>query len=388
MRLCTLTLLVVAMASRAPAQSPAVDAPPLRSSCTPAKPDPETQPLAGEVAEALLTGKPDQPFAEIQKQASAHPRNAIYAELLGELQYSRAEMQPAAESFTRALKLDPCNARARYFAWRLDALAGRTDESFRQLDFAHRLAPADISVQHSWTAIRQARVLNAGADAPIVRRDDPSAGFFLKSIDCDGIPIRSSAAVDNMALILACGKVRRMLADIPVVRRTLVNGRAGLDIIGDREKTTDLPQNREFQGKAYQDAQGNTTDMDKRTRGVGGLTGSCGEENILGLPSDRYYRGEDICIHEFAHEIMDFGFSAAVQQEIEQQYRASLDAGLWKGAYAAVNSHEFFAELSAWYFGTHGQFVEKSFPAPGREGLRGYDPQAFNLIERLYTFGR
>jgi len=49
---------------------------------------------------------------------------------------------------------------------------------------------------------------------------------------------------------------------------------------------------------------------DPRTRGLGGLLTSCGEENLLGLEKDRY-RGRDICVHEFAHNILGYGVPSA-----------------------------------------------------------------------------
>ena len=59
------------------------------------------------------------------------------------------------------------------------------------------------------------------------------------------------------------------------------------------------------------------------------------------------------------------------------QYEKSLAAGRWVGSYAASNQSEFFAELTMWYFGTHGdRGMRGEIPADGREGLRKYDPDA------------
>jgi hypothetical protein len=39
-----------------------------------------------------------------------------------------------------------------------------------------------------------------------------------------------------------------------------------------------------------------------------------------------------------------------------------------------------------WYFGTHGDLNMKGpKPANGREGLKAYDPQAFALLDNLYS---
>ena len=128
------------------------------------------------------------------------------------------------------------------------------------------------------------------------------------------------------------------------------------------------------------------TDIDKRTRGMGGVCASCGEENLLRLPADRYRGGSDICIHEFAHTIMDYGFDTMIRKKIEAQYHRSVSKGLWKDAYASSNPQEYWAELSMWYFGFHGEFLKgTSLPAPGAQSLRDYDTEGYKLLDSLYS---
>ena len=64
---------------------------------------------------------------------------------------------------------------------------------------------------------------------------------------------------------------------------------------------------------------------------MGGLLTSCGEENLLKLKRDRY-RGRDICVHEFAHAIRNFGINQEVRSEFDKQYRRSLKNKLWRKA--------------------------------------------------------
>jgi hypothetical protein len=117
---------------------------------------------------------------------------------------------------------------------------------------------------------------------------------------------------------------------------------------------------------------------------LGGLWTSCGEENLLRLPADRY-RGRDILVHEFAHNIKNHGASVDFEEKVKRQYDASLAAGHWLKAYAATNPEEFFAELSMWYFGTHGDLgMQGTKPADGQDGLRAYDPAAFALLDDFY----
>ena len=157
-----------------------------------------------------------------------------------------------------------------------------------------------------------------------------------------------------------------------------------MHIIGRDQVTTDLPEWRQDKGKPLAEYHGLT--RDERTRGMGGLLTSCGEENLLRLDKDRY-RGRDICVHEFAHNILAHGVSRAVRQKVRDQYRRSLDHGLWVGSYAGSNDDEFFAELAMWYFGTHGDLSMKGDQARQRprraQGLRpgGLRP-ARRLLQR------
>jgi hypothetical protein len=105
----------------------------------------------------------------------------------------------------------------------------------------------------------------------------------------------------------------------------------------------------------------------------------------LNLPSDRYRGGSDICIHEFSHAIMNFGLTAAQRQRIQEQHARSLGSGLWLASYAATNPQEFWAELSMWYFGARGdRRMTGTPPADGPDGLKRYDPAAYDLLNDLY----
>lgn len=220
-----------------------------------------------------------------------------------------------------------------------------------------------------------------GRAAEVRLLDPPEQGFYAKVLDYDGIPIKAAAVVADQALLIARERLTRLLRNLPDARYNLRLAGAELHIIGTDQVTSDLPEHRHLKGKPFD---GNLT-VDQRTRGLGGLLTSCGEENLLELPTDRY-RGRDICLHEFAHNLQGQGLSEDVRRKIREQYRRSLDAGLWKGAYAASNEGEYFAELTMWYFGTHGDLnIQGPRPENGPEGLRKYDPPAFALLDDLYS---
>lgn len=222
----------------------------------------------------------------------------------------------------------------------------------------------------------------SGARPKIIPLDPPGGGFFAKELFCHGIPIKTSAEVTNEAMYVACDRISMELKNLPQVISNLVAAGVEVHIIGQHQVTSDLPEFRDLKGKPLPEYQGKT--IDQRTRGMGGRLTSCGEENLLKLPNDHYF-GRDILVHEFAHAIRQYGIPLSVVQRFNEQYHRSLDMGLWKGAYAASNGDEFFAELTMWYFGTHGDLhMTGPKPADGPEGLKQYDPEAFQLFDDFY----
>jgi alpha-glucosidase len=228
------------------------------------------------------------------------------------------------------------------------------------------------------------RLAAAGRSAEtreIIPIDPPEKGFFSKRLDYEGIPIKAHQCVADEALHQARARLAMMLDKLPEIRCRLQKAGAELHIIGRSQVTSDLPEFRHMKGKPFD---GQET-IDERTRGMGGLLTSCGEENLLRLEVDRY-RGRDICVHEFAHNIQDNGMTEAIRVRIRQQFQRSLANGLWKGSYAGSNEQEFFAELSMWYWGTHGDLgMRGTKPADGRDGLRAYDPEAYALLDGFYN---
>jgi alpha-glucosidase len=216
---------------------------------------------------------------------------------------------------------------------------------------------------------------------PIVAIDPPEHGFFTKRLDFDGIEIEAASVVSDQAMIEGWRRISMELEHLPSIHQTLARRGAQLHIIGKDQNPSDLPELRRYKDRPFD---GKLT-IDQRTRGVGGLLTSCGEENLLRLPQDRYH-GRDICIHEFAHCIRNFGMPESIRIKFDEQRHNSMKAGLWVGAYAGTNNDEFFAELSMWYFGTHGDLhMDGNKPTDGRDGLRLYDPEAFALFDDFYS---
>ena len=215
----------------------------------------------------------------------------------------------------------------------------------------------------------------------IVHIEPPEYGFFSKQITIKGIPIKAHRSVDDKALLIARDRVARQLENIPDIVHNLVEAGAEMHIIGKNQQTSDLPYLRQWKGRKYEGEQ----NIDERTRGVGGIQASCGEENLLKLPGDRYTDHRDICTHEFAHTIYEYGISKEVREKIDKRYQKSVGKGLWKTAYASKNGSEFFAELSMWYFGSRGDYGKiEPVPKEGRKWFKNNDPGAYELLRRIY----
>ena len=224
---------------------------------------------------------------------------------------------------------------------------------------------------------------NTVAPPSIIQLDPAEQGFFTKELKCHGIPIKAPDVVADEAINVAYRRMSRQLDHLPMVASNLAACGVEVHIIGQHQVTSDLPEFRDLKGKPLPEYHGET--IDQRTRGMGGRLTSVAEENLLELKKDHYY-GRDILTHEFAHAIRQYGIPLNMVQMFNDQYRSSLAKGLWKGAYAASNADEYFAELSMWYFGTHGDLgMTGQKPAAGREGLEQYDPEAYKLFDNFYS---
>ncbi len=187
---------------------------------------------------------------------------------------------------------------------------------------------------------------------------DGVPAFYTQHIEANGFPIVASATVNPYALKEAAFLVNMMLAKRPDVRAAMIKSGARMCILPYNQYTTDLPefvhmgegQSQEFPDLSAKDF------WDARARGLGGSETDpysvVAEENVLGYPGDPY-AAECILIHEFAHSIHLRGLlnvDETFDKRLKATYEAAMKAGLWKGKYAAVNHHEYFAEgVQSWF---------------------------------------
>jgi dienelactone hydrolase len=209
------------------------------------------------------------------------------------------------------------------------------------------------------------------------RDRDAARKFYKKYLDIKGMPVAASAAVADEALQRTYDLVTHMLAGRPDILEAMVKHGTRLIIIGKDQVYTDMPEYRNAGNAAY---------LNERVRGTGGLgVTSFGEENLLNLAGDRY-DDESIAVHEFCHTI-----DAALRridprwrQRLGETYRAALDKGLWKNAYAASNQAEYWAEICQSYFDCNRVNNWNHNAVGTREQLKQYDPMGYALVRETF----
>ena len=213
--------------------------------------------------------------------------------------------------------------------------------------------------------------------------------FYKKYIETEGLYVTSSERVSDEALLKACDIISLMLAKRPDVKAHMVKRGCHVMVIGKDEETCDLP---EFAHIC------NCEDSIKywnwRARGFGGapedeLSSSCGEENLLALPQDKYV-GENILIHEFAHLIHTVGIvgvEPGFNDRLETLRQNAIRKGLWKDTYAVSYKEEYFAECVQSFFNCN-RYAD---PANGvhnwvnrRAKLKSYDPDMYRLLQEYF----
>ncbi len=181
---------------------------------------------------------------------------------------------------------------------------------------------------------------------------------YTQRTNADGFPIVATAKVNHYALKEVAHLLGLMLAHRPDVRQAMTDSGARMIIMAHDEYTTDLP---EFARLADNPVEGYENlpakaYWDVRARGLGGSRTdpfcSCAEENVLAFLGDPYEK-ECIVIHEFAHSIHLRGIvnvDPTFDTRLKAAYDTAMKAGLWRGKYASVNSHEYWAEgVQSWF---------------------------------------
>ena len=253
----------------------------------------------------------------------------------------------------------------------------------------HRFLLVGQENGHEMTVTSQVPIQAVRFDPP-----DPQGvpEFYTQRVDAHGFPIVASKNVSPYALKEAAYLIDLMLARRPDVRQAMIQSGSRLCILAHNEFTTEQPEFarlaagpppefRPLSGQDYWDA---------RARGMGGSQRdpfcSCAEENLLGYPGDPYST-ECILIHELAHNIHLRGLvnvDPTFDVRLKAAYDAAMTAGLWKGKYASVNHHEYFAEGVQSWFDNNRENDHDHNHVNTREELLDYDPRLAELCREVF----
>jgi len=211
--------------------------------------------------------------------------------------------------------------------------------------------------------------------------------FYRKCVFAHGIPIVSSSKVDDRALREAQRLIEKMMKKRSEMAKPMLERKLRIAIMAQSEQTLDIPEHSDLQ-KAFPE-----TDWNKRARGLGATRQrpcvSGAEENLLGLPGDRY-KGESILIHEFGHTVLNFGMEA-IDKTFRKRLAEAFDqskGSAWMNTYAASNVDEYWAEgVQSWFDcnqkgpsggnGVHNDLWD-------RKSLAKADPTLHQLLEEVF----
>lgn len=238
------------------------------------------------------------------------------------------------------------------------------------------------------------------------RPSSPPAGlsvapFYTKYLSASGVPILSSARVPDEALSAARDMAKGMLAYRPDLAQWLVANGYRIAIIAEDEALLDLPENAHWtkpapddvrltrcEKKHYDERIGRLSDREywnARARATGGQFMADGAEDVLGLPTSRYW-GETIFVHEFAHQIL-FAVEAvdpALYAEVEAAFAAAQAEDLWRNEYAMTTAQEYWAKGTQIWFNSNRLTVVEGRQILNHPDLAAYDPRLFAALGKAY----
>ncbi len=225
--------------------------------------------------------------------------------------------------------------------------------------------------------------------------------FYAKHVAARGIPILSSARVSDRALLAARDMAEGMLSHRPDLAAWLVANDYRIALIAEDEALLDLPDKAHWtkpapgdprltrcEIKHYDERIGALSDReywDARARGIGGQRMAAAEEDVLGLPSSRYW-GETIFVHEMAHSVLYAieEVDPALYRAIEAAYANALASNLWLDEYTTTTLHEYWAEGTQFWFNSNRLQAFGGRRILDHGDVATYDPRLYAVLGRAY----
>ena len=203
--------------------------------------------------------------------------------------------------------------------------------------------------------------------------------FYTRYGNADGIPIVATDEPEDEAIRRACQVVMDLSSKVANARETMRTNRVYFIMMAKTEKTVQTPEYR------------SRGDLDARARGFGNNPGLCAEENVMCDRTTDRWRGESICVHEYAH-VMHLYVWNRTDPQFNSKVTAAYDNAvrtmrLYGNTYAASNATEYFGEIVQDWYNTN---LEASASGNGvhnhintRAELEEYDPMGYALLEEV-----
>ena len=201
--------------------------------------------------------------------------------------------------------------------------------------------------------------------------------FYQQWIDVGGMPVLASVKVSPYAVKEAAFLISQMIGHRQDILQAMAEDGVRFSVMAHNELTTQIPEHSHFRPKFFND---------RRSRGLGGQTTTCGEENLLNYQGDPYWT-ENVLIHEFAHTLHNIGLNTvdpSFDNRLGMAYDAAIKKGLWQGTYASTDRNEYWAEGAQSWFNINEEHGPLHNHVNTRAELKDYDPDlAALLIEVL-----
>jgi len=213
----------------------------------------------------------------------------------------------------------------------------------------------------------------------ILHRPEPGAprsfpAEYTQVRESSGLTIVANADVAPEALDEAAATVEHFFRNNDLEDELVAEG-AYVIVVDEDQGVLDLPEFRCLDGSRNEDFFRHVCGVADRADYpvvtvseldlLGSRRGPCGGLNIL--------------YHELGHLVQGWTLLQADYFDIRQFYQDAKSAGKYKDDYASTNANEYFAEATQAYFLSADRSGSRD-----RAWLRRYDPQIFELLDRLY----
>jgi hypothetical protein len=218
-----------------------------------------------------------------------------------------------------------------------------------------------------------------------VERVEPAIdAFYAKRLRAGGTTILGHASVSDDAFLATRDVLERVLGHAPKLRENLERAKFEVHIVGLRQFASDMPEMRSMRGSRIDTGELFDHHM------IGGHVIDrflvCTEGTLLPIVGYRLF-GDETCVHELGHAVELRGMDNAARAKVLAAYEHSIATGHWDKQYASKNVHEWFAEITKYWFRKDRSdlaFYDASL-ANGHDWLCGYDPDACKLASDVYS---